>query len=72
MEGEVEIIMKDVNLDVSALIEAMTRAASPRSLNGRLALGSFKEAMPENMLRFLFEHGEIWVQRPMLWAHPET
>lgn len=70
--GDLVVSLRDVNLDVAQLIDALQLVAAPRSLDGRLRLGSFSEAMPEHMLRFVFEQGEIWVQRPLLWAHPSA
>jgi hypothetical protein len=69
--GSVELTLQDVNLDVRLLIDALERRAAPRSLGGRITLDSFKEAMPEHMLRFVFERGEVWVQRPVLWTETE-
>jgi len=67
-DGTVFITLDDVNLDARLLIDALERQASPRSLKGRLTLGSFKEAMPEHMLRLVFESGKVWVERPILWS----
>lgn len=68
-DGTVSITLDDVNLDARLLIEELERQAAPRSLTGRITIGSFKEAMPEHMLRLLFEDGAVWVQRPLLWSH---
>jgi len=68
-DGTVSVTLNDVNLDARLLIDALERQAAPRSLTGRLTLGSFKEAMPEHMLRLVFEDGAVWVQRPLLWSH---
>lgn len=64
----VDLTLRDVNLDVRLLIDALQREAAPRSLAGRITLDSFKEAMPEHMLQILFEQGELWVRRPVLWG----
>lgn len=66
--GIVRVKMKDVNLDVLQLLNAMQRLATPRTLTGRIALSSFGESVPEHLLRILLENGEIWVQRPLLWS----
>lgn len=66
--GIVRVKMQDVNLDVLQLLNAMQRLATPRTLTGRIAVSSFGESVPEHLLRLLFENGEIWVQRPLLWS----
>ena len=68
-DGTVSVTLDDVNLDARLLIQALEKEAAPRSLTGRLTIGSFKEAMPEHMLRLVFEDGAAWVQRPLLWSH---
>jgi hypothetical protein len=69
VEGErVRISLRDVNLDGKLLVEALQRVAAPRSLEGRLDVGSFRELAPEQLVRILFEKGETWVQHPMLWT----
>jgi hypothetical protein len=66
--GTVSVTMTDVNLDVTLLLAAARSAASPGSLSGRIALASFREAVPEHLLRIVFERGEAQVQRPLLWS----
>ena len=69
VEGDrVKVSLRDVNLDGKLLVEALQRLATPRSLEGRLDVGSFRELAPEQLVRILFEKGETWVQHPMLWT----
>jgi hypothetical protein len=65
--GSVTVTMRDVNLDVRVLIEKLRGMADPGSITGRVSLASFREAVPEHLLRLVFEGGEAWVQRPLLW-----
>ncbi len=64
----VSLALRDVNLDGKVLVEALQRLAIPRSLEGRVDVGSFRELAPEQLVRILFEKGETWVQHPMLWS----
>jgi len=64
----VKVSLRDVNLDGKLLVEALQRVSAPRSLEGRLDVGSFRELAPEQLVRILFEKGETWVQHPMLWT----
>jgi hypothetical protein len=64
----VRVVLRDVNLDGKLLVERLHRVAAPRSLEGRLDVGSFREQAPEQLVRVLFERGETWVQHPMLWT----
>ena len=66
--SEVRITLREVNLDGRLLVETLHRLAAPRSLEGRLDVGSFREFAPEQLVRILFEKGETWVQHPMLWS----
>lgn len=67
-DGRVEVQLRDVNLDATLLVDAVQRLALPRSLEGRLDVGSFGEFVPEKLVRILFEKGETWVQHPLLWS----
>jgi hypothetical protein len=68
-EGDrVDLRLRDVNLDATLLVDAVHRLARPRSLDGRLDVGSFGEFVPEKLVRVLFEKGETWVQHPLLWS----
>lgn len=66
--AEVRVTLKDVNLDGKLLVESLHRLATPRSLEGQLDVGSFREFAPEQLVRIVFEKGETWVQHPMLWT----
>jgi hypothetical protein len=63
----VRLEMKDLNLDSHLLVRRLTELALPRSLEGRIVVTSFGEAQPEANIRFMFQDGQIWVQRPLLW-----
>lgn len=67
-EGRVKVSLREVNLDGKLLVETLQGLATPRSLEGRLDVGSFRELAPEQLVRILFEKGETWVQHPMLWT----
>ncbi len=64
----VRVTIREVNLDARVLVQELTAVAQPRSLSGRIAVSSFQDAVPEHMVRLVFERGEIWVQRPLLWS----
>jgi hypothetical protein len=65
---EVRVTLRDVNLDGKLFVDALHRFAGPRTLEGRVDVGSFREQAPEQLVRVLFEKGETWVQHPMLWS----
>ncbi len=64
----VVVAMQDVNLDGKVLVQELQALARPRTLHGRLDLGSFADFVPENLVRFVFEKGKVWVQHPLLWS----
>jgi hypothetical protein len=66
----VRVDMADVNLDVRQLVDRLLLLADPSTLFGRVDVSSFGDALPEHMVRFLFETGEVWVQHPLLWPAP--
>jgi hypothetical protein len=66
--GSVKITMEDVNLDIQELMNTLDAHAKPNSVRGRVALGSFKDAVPEHLLRVVFEDGKVWMQQPLLWG----
>ena len=68
VESRVTVKLREVNLDGKLMVEALQRLANPRSLEGQLDVGSFRELAPEQLVRILFEKGETWVQHPMLWT----
>jgi hypothetical protein len=65
--GTVRVDLHDVNLDGQLLVERMQRLAKPRSLTGSVVVSAFGQPQPEHGVRFVFENGEVWVQRPMMW-----
>jgi hypothetical protein len=65
---EVELTMKEVNLDAALLVALLKQLADPRSLSGRFEVSAFGTILPEKKLRFVFEDGKLWVQHPLLWA----
>lgn len=65
---EVELTMKEVNLDAALLVALLQAEAEPRSLSGRFEVSSFGTVLPEKKLRFVFEDGKLWVQHPLLWS----
>jgi hypothetical protein len=68
-EGErVTIRMNEVNLDARLLVNRLCELARPGSLEGHFDVGSFADFVPENLVRVLFEAGEIHVQHPLLWS----
>lgn len=71
-DGTVRVDMSNVNLDARLLIEALRKAARPRSLSGWLEVTSFEDGDPEHHVRCLFKKGEIWVQHPILWSDPSS
>jgi hypothetical protein len=64
----VEAEFADLNLDVDVLIEALRRAAKPGTLAGQVEVSSFAGEAPERYARFVFEGGQTFIQRPVLWA----
>jgi hypothetical protein len=69
--SQVELTMKEVNLDAALLVALLQKLAEPRSLSGGFEVSSFGTVLPERQLRFLFEDGKLWVQHPLLWAQTE-
>lgn len=65
---DVELTMKEVNLDASRLIELLQEVALPRSLSGQFQVSAFGTVLPETRVRFVFESGKLWVQHPLLWG----
>jgi hypothetical protein len=64
----VTVNMSEVNLDGGLLVARMVDLARPGTLDGWFEVGSFADFVPENLVRFLFEAGEVWVQHPLLWS----
>jgi len=65
--GRVAVEVRDLNLDVLLLVERLQRLAVAGSLSGDLEVSSFAAIVPEQQLRFVFDDGRTWVQRPVLW-----
>jgi hypothetical protein len=66
--SDVELNMKEVNLDAARLVDLLQELAEPRSLSGKIEVSSFGTVLPERRLRFVFENGKLWVQHPLLWG----
>jgi hypothetical protein len=65
--GRVVMEVRDLNVDVLLLVERLQQLAAPGSLTGDIEVSSFAAIVPEQHLRFLFDDGQTWVQRPVLW-----
>ncbi len=65
--GRVAMEVRDLNVDVLLLVERLQQLAVPGSLTGDIEVSSFAAIVPEQHLRFLFDDGQTWVQRPVLW-----
>lgn len=65
--GTVDVALVDVNVDAELLVEQLHRCARPGTLAGRLEVSSFAGEAPEHYARFVFEGGETFIQRPVLW-----
>ena len=63
----VSLEVRDLNLDVLLLVDALRRLAAAGSLAGHIEVSSFATVYPEQHLRFVFRDGAPWVQRPVLW-----
>jgi hypothetical protein len=59
--------VRDLNVDVLLLVERLQQLAVPGSLTGDIEVSSFAAIVPEQHLRFRFDDGKTWVQRPVLW-----
>jgi len=68
--GRVTVEVRDLNLDVLLLVERLQQLAAAGSLTGDVQVSSFASIVPEQQLRFVFDDGKTWVQRPVLWADP--
>jgi hypothetical protein len=66
--SEVELSMREVNLDAVRLVALLQELADPRSLSGGFEVSAFGTVLPETRLRFVFEDGRLWVQHPLLWS----
>ena len=65
--GRVAMEVRDLNVDVLLLVERLQQLAVPGSLTGDIEVSSFAAIVPEQHLRFRFDDGKTWVQRPVLW-----
>jgi hypothetical protein len=63
----VQADLADVNLDVDLLIATLLRLAVPGTLTGQIEVSSFAGEAPERYARFVFEGGQTFIQRPVLW-----
>ena len=65
--GRMAMEIRDLNVDVRLLVERLQALAAPGSLTGDIEVSSFAAIVPEQHLRFVFDDGRTWVQRPVLW-----
>ena len=65
--GRVTVEVRDLNVDVLLLVERLQALAAPGSLTGDIEVSSFAAIVSEQHLRFVFDDGQTWVQRPVLW-----
>lgn len=63
----VEVALTDVNLDVELLVAQLFRLAAKGSIEGSIEVSSFASEAPERYARFVFEDGQTFIQRPVLW-----
>lgn len=68
--GRVTAEVRDLNVDVLLLVERLQQLATAGTLVGDIQVSSFASIVPEQQLRFVFDDGKTWVQRPVLWADP--
>jgi len=66
-DGTVTVVLRDVNLDAELLVATLQQHARPNTLAGRFDVASFAAEAPEHLVRFTFEAGAVWLQRPVLW-----
>ncbi len=66
--NEVTVTMAEVNLDAALLVDRLQEVSRPGSLEGRFEVGSFADFVPENLVRLVFDGGDVRVQRPLLWS----
>jgi hypothetical protein len=66
--NEVTVTMAEVNLDAALLVDRLRDVSRPGTLEGRFEVGSFADFVPENLVRFVFDGGEVQVQMPLLWS----
>ena len=65
--GRVAVEVRDLNVDVLLLVGRLQQLAAPGTLSGDIEVSSFAAIVPEQQLRFVFDDGQTWVQRPVLW-----
>ncbi len=65
--GHVAVEVRDLNVDVRLLVERLERLAAAGTLAGQIEVASFAATQPEQQLRFVFDDGRTWVQRPVFW-----
>jgi hypothetical protein len=66
-DDRVMVRLREVNLDSALLAARLAELAHPGTLNGAFEVTSLSGTQPEEHVRFLFEDGHAWVQRPILW-----
>lgn len=65
--GDVEVGMRDVNLDARLLIRRINALAQPGSAEGTVDVSSFDDRRPDDRIRVLFQEGRVWIQEPYFW-----
>jgi hypothetical protein len=68
----VEVRLREVNLDSALFAASLMELASTGTLEGAVEVTSLSGDQPEEHVRFLFETGKAWVQRPILWETGRT
>lgn len=66
-DGRVRVRLREVNLDSALLAARLMELAYPGTLTGAYEVSSLSGDQPEEHVRFMFEDGQAWVQRPILW-----
>lgn len=63
----VSVRLREVNLDSALLANRLLELANPGTLEGAMEVSSLSGDQPEEHVRFLFDEGQVWIQRPLLW-----
>lgn len=64
----VTVSMAEVNLDAALLVDRLRDVSRPGTTEGVFEVGSFADFVPENLVRLVFDQGDVQVQRPLLWS----
>jgi hypothetical protein len=66
--SRVTIEMREVNLDARVLVARLQELALPGTVQGRFDVGSFADFVPDQLVRLVFEEGDVLMQQPLLWS----